>query len=731
MTARYQLTSKGVRSPFVLVRQAVYERTGRLGCALSGRTFSGRFGGGGGGDAGAASDVGGNSGAGRAPAARGAAGAGSTVGGPVRPDEVQPDAGRATAGRTGAARTGTAAGRLGAVLAEIGRGTWSLGQMPLRQILGRPRERVPDRLELEHLGYLSDAGLVLSRSLDPQRIIDMIAALAVPRLGDGVIVFLRDGEKARLGTIVHRDSRAAGFLRDFLPSRLPTLDSEDGPGLVLRTGQTWYMPYLTDELLARMSPTGMTDIPFPDFLKGPTITVPMPGQGRVLGAVTLLRLSETYTPVDISLAEHLARRGAAALDNAQLYSVEQESALTLQRSLLPENPPALQGVEIAMEYRPGTAGTEAGGDLYDVIALPGGRVGIAIGDVMGRGLHAAAVMGQLRAALRAYALEDWPPAELLTRLDRVVDSLPGLHLTTCMYIVYDPAARRATVSNAGHLPPLLVMPDEEPDYLVLDPGLPLGVGGVGVFSETSLELPPGSGIVLYTDGLVESRRRPLEDGMDRLRRGLAKAMENATEGTGEGTADGAGEGAGEGMAAVDAGVPAAGASSSGSARALLHRCLAAAGVAVQTDDDTALLVMTTYPSRPALVDVALPAEPESAVRARSVVGRILTGRRLAAVADDALLLVSEVVTNAVLHARSDLVLRVHQEGDRLRVSVDDREGTRMPRRASGDDGESGWGLKIVDMLARGWGVETTGDGKRVWFDLAIPASGDTNGTPSP
>ncbi|WP_445548306.1 ATP-binding SpoIIE family protein phosphatase, partial [Frankia sp. CiP1_Cm_nod1] len=623
-------------------------------------------------------------------------------------------AGRGPAAR-GAAGADNAAGRLAAVLAGLGRGAW-----PLRQILGRSRERVPGRLELEHLSFLSDAGLVLSSSLDPQRIIDMIAALAVPRLGDGAIVFLRDGERARLGTIVHRDSRTAGFLRDFLPSRLPTLDSEDGPGLVLRTGQTWYMPYLTDELMARMSPAGVADMPFPDFLKGPTITVPMPGQGRVLGAVTLLRRSGGYSPVDISLAEHLARRGAAALDNAQLYSVEQESALALQRSLLPENPPALRGVEIAMEYRPGTAGTEAGGDLYDVIALPGGRVGIAIGDVMGRGLHAAAVMGQLRAALRAYALEDWPPAELLTRLDRVVDSLPGLHLTTCMYIVYDPAARRATVSNAGHLPPLLVMPDEEPDYLVLDPGLPLGVGGTGMFSETSLELPPGSGIVLYTDGLVESRRRPLEDGMDRLRRGLAKAMENATE-----CAVG-------GAAAGDAGASPIGVSSAGSARTLLHRCLAASGVAVQTDDDTALLVMTTYPSRPALVDVALPAEPESAVRARSVVGRVLTGRRLAAVADDALLLVSEVVTNAVLHARSDLVLRVHQEGDRLRVSVDDREGTRMPRRrTSGDDRESGWGLMIVDVIARGWGVETTGDGKRVWFDLAIPASGDANGAPPP
>ncbi|WP_241251322.1 ATP-binding SpoIIE family protein phosphatase [Candidatus Protofrankia californiensis] len=671
MTTRYQLTSKGVHSPFVLVRRVVHERIGRLGGHLRGLLAGYAFG----------SNV--------ITKSNGTAAGDNAAGNAIR---------------TGAALTGMAAGRLGSVLAELGRGTWSL-----RQILGRPRERAPERLALEQLGFLSDAGLVLSSSLVPQRIIDMIASLAVPRLGDGAIVFLRDGEKVRLGAIVHRDGRVAEYLRNFVAARLPSLDSEDGPGLVLRTGQTWYMPYLTDELMARMSTAGMADAPFPAFLKGPTITVPMPGQGRVLGAVTLVRSSGTYTSVDISLAEHLARRGAAALDNAQLYSVEQESALTLQRSLLPENPPALRGVEIAMEYRPGTAGTEAGGDLYDVIALPDGRVGIAIGDVMGRGLHAAAVMGQLRAALRAYALEDWAPAELLSRLDRVVDSLPGLHLTTCMYIVYDPVSRRATVSNAGHLPPLLVMPDEEPDYLVLDPGLPLGVGGAGAFSETSLELPPGSGIVLYTDGLVESRRHPLEDGMDRLRRGLVRAREDS--------------------ATADAGTPVAGVPSPGSARALLRQCLAASGVAVQTDDDTALLVMTTYPSRPALVDVALPAEPESAVHARSALARILAGQRLAAVADDALLLVSEVVTNAVLHARSDLVLRVHQEGDRLRVSVEDREGARMPRRRTPrDDGESGWGLLIVDVLAHGWGVETTGDGKRVWFDLMIPASGNADRT---
>jgi anti-sigma regulatory factor (Ser/Thr protein kinase) len=573
------------------------------------------------------------------------------------------------------------------------------GARRIREILGG-RERAAQHLALEHLAFLDDASVVLSTSLDPDLVVDLIASLAVPRLGDGALVFLRDEDSAWLASVVHQNRSIEAFLRAMLRAAPPTLADRHPPGQVLRTGQTWYLPYVTREIAARMFPDEVIRRRFEDLKIGSALTVPIPGQGRIMGALTLVRSTGTVSSTDISLAEHLARRGAAALDNAQRYRGQRESALTLQRSLLPANPPSVEGVEIAMEYRPGAAGTEVGGDLYDVIPLPGGRVGVAIGDVMGHGLRAAAVMGQLRAALRAYALEEWNPAELLTRLDRVVELLPGLHLATCLYLVYDPATNRAVVSNAGHLPPLLVMPDEEPDYLLLEPGLPLGVGEGTSYSETSFGLPPGSAIVLYTDGLVESRGRTLSEGLDRLRIDLGPPPER------------------------DSGAGPGGTASHGYARDLLERCLRAAGLPARADDDTALLVMTTHPSSPPLLELALPAEPRSAGRARLALTAALAGEPGAPVgeaADDAVLLVSEVVTNAVTHARSDLVLRAQLDAGSLRVSVEDHEGDSLPARRDGTDGiDSGWGLNLVDSLSRAWGVETTDKGKIVWFDLAVP-----------
>jgi serine phosphatase RsbU (regulator of sigma subunit) len=220
---------------------------------------------------------------------------------------------------------------------------------------------------------------------------------------------------------------------------------------------------------------------------------------------------------DRGMAELFAAQAAVTLNNAAHYRRDREIALTLQRSLLPEHLPHLDGLMAAARYRPGTLDTEAGGDFYDLIPLPGGRVGIAIGDVMGRGVAAAAVMGQLRAAVRAYALEDHPPALLLERLDRVVQSLGTGTLTTCTYAVYDPASRLLEIGTAGHLPPLLAGLHQPTRYLDLEPGLPLGVHDSGsTFHQTSLSLPPGSTLVLYTDGLVEARDQPLDIGMARL-----------------------------------------------------------------------------------------------------------------------------------------------------------------------------------------------------------------------
>ncbi|KQC38679.1 serine/threonine protein phosphatase [Frankia sp. ACN1ag] len=651
--------------------------------------------------------------------------------------------------------------------------------------------------------FLADAGLVLGGTLDPEHVPDLLAGLAVPRFGTGAMVWVRDGDDVRLGATVFIDPKVDKIMRAIVATRPPTLADDFPPGVVLRNGQTYCLPDF-DSLRATLSfPHELAYQQFRRIQGGPTANVPLSVHGRILGAITVGRREGFYTNAEVTLLEDLARRGALALENALRFKEAQESALTLQRSLLPAHPPALEGVEIAMEYRPGTAGTEVGGDLYDVIPLSGGRVGVAIGDVMGRGLRAAAVMGQLRAALRAYALEDWCPAEVLTRLDRVVGLLPGLQLATCIYAVYDRHTGRATIANAGHPAPLVILPDEDPDYLVLDPGLPLGVGEGGGFSETTVTLPPGSALVMFTDGLVESRRRPLVDGLENLRRGLTEqrarvaaaragqaaangnpgdaARGGAAEGDPAGGSDRPGEastgawvdrrapgpslGPPRGMADRRSGRDrrtgpdrrAGGERRAGgadrrrrargdsfaarswfgpdtvagtgegpaeeTARSLLERCLIAADLPARTDDDTAMVVLTTQAVNPPLLELALPAVAASAGQARMAMRDVMLDYGITSV-EDATLLVSEVVTNAVLHARSDLVLRASLEPGRLRISVEDREGGHLPRpgaaAANKPDPESGWGLLLVEALSLAWGVETTPGGKRVWFDIEIP-----------
>jgi serine phosphatase RsbU (regulator of sigma subunit) len=235
---------------------------------------------------------------------------------------------------------------------------------------------------------------------------------------------------------------------------------------------------------------------------------------------------------DVTLVEDIVRRAALALDNARLYEQQREVAVTLQRSLLPRSLPTLPTVSLCSRYLPGADGTEVGGDFYDAVLLPDGRLGLTVGDVMGRGVRAAAVMGQLRAALRGYALEGHPPDGVLRRVDSLVQALEDGELVTAVYGVLDPATGVLQLASAGHPGPVHLHADGRVSTVELDPGPPLGVGHL--FAEVvTLQLAPGDIALFFTDGLVEDRSTPVYEGIDTLV-GALRDMPDRWRGTADG-----------------------------------------------------------------------------------------------------------------------------------------------------------------------------------------------------
>jgi PAS domain S-box-containing protein len=439
--------------------------------------------------------------------------------------------------------------------------------------------------------------------------------------------------------------------------------------------------------------------PDPDPMIQSTVIVPMVARDTVLGLVQLSRAkgSEPFDARDVAIANELVARAAVCIDNARLYRREHERALILQRSLLPPGNPAASGLEIACRYRPGSSGTEVGGDWFDVIQLPGNRTALVIGDVMGRGLRAAVAMGQLRTAVRTLAMLDLDPAEVLTALDEIArglgdgsaDSGPGdtgdsdraeLYLATCVYAVYDAVTRRCTFANAGHLPPVLVIPGEEALMLDVPPGLPLGVGGEP-FEEVTVDIPDGALLGLYTDGLVESRKHQLEEGLSALRETL-----------------------------------------SGPPRALEQLCdhLLTALDPHHGEDDIALLMARVHAlPDDAVGDWTLPSEPTSVARARELACAWLLSRGLDDLIDTSELLVSELATNALRHGRGDIRLRLLRDTT-LVCEVWDNGYAQPRQRRARDTDEGGRGLQLVSMLADRWGSRRTPSGKTVWFELGLP-----------
>jgi PAS domain S-box-containing protein len=442
-----------------------------------------------------------------------------------------------------------------------------------------------------------------------------------------------------------------------------------------------------------------------------TLVVPMVARDTVLGLVQFSRAkgSEPFTERDRMLAEELAARAAIFIDNARLYRREHERALILQRSLLPPDDPEAAGLDIACRYLPGSMETEVGGDWFDVIELPGHRTALVVGDVMGRGLRAAVAMGELRTAVRTLAMLDLEPGEVLSALDEVVRGLgaptPGrtrrtkergdsdlteVYLATCVYVVYDAVTRRCTIANAGHLPPVVVEPGESPLLLELPRGVPLGVGGEP-FEESEVELPEGALLALYTDGLVESRSLPLDEGLDAFRQSLdgpERPLEDICDHV---------------LATVDT---------------------------AHGEDDIALL-MARIRGLPAdqVGDWTLKPQPTSVARARELARDQLLAWDLGDLVDTTELLVSELVTNALRHGYGDIRLRLLLDRT-LVCEVWDSALVQPRRRRARDTDEGGRGLQLVTMLSESWGSRRTHRGKTVWFELALPGRQSHVATPT-
>ena len=372
---------------------------------------------------------------------------------------------------------------------------------------------------------LSRAGMLLGTSLDTGRTLAAIAELVVPAFADQCVVDLIDDSGRLNRAVTSKMDRAKGRRTSPVGGRGRYVEypAHHPCAVALRTLRPAIAELSTFPSPTAAHPPNSVPAPgTPTLLDEPVsiIAVPLLGPRGVKGvlAAAIDPKADRFDDADVTLLEEVAARAGFALENAALYENMRTVALALQHSLLPTHLPEMDGVKVQFRYSPGDD-SDVGGDLYDVLELSAGRIGVAIGDVQGRGAHAAAVMGQLRAALRAYAVLDMEPADVLGHLDEVVLGLDEALLVTIIYAVYDPFTRQCVLANAGHPPPLLTgahgcSPMEVP------PDVPLGVGGVA-FNDHSFIVAPGDAIVLYTDGVVERRDRAVDQGV----RDLCEALE--------------------------------------------------------------------------------------------------------------------------------------------------------------------------------------------------------------
>ncbi|MFF3614407.1 SpoIIE family protein phosphatase [Streptomyces sp. NPDC002580] len=591
--------------------------------------------------------------------------------------------------------------------AERDRSSRTSGGKERRSGAGLPQGGpMPMRRDGDRLRFVGAATRRIARGIDLDEIVMGLCRATVPTFSDSILVYLRDplpvGDERPTGPLVLRLRRTdripeerdteSGFVSALRPepSELSAMTAElceVRPGGALAEVLRGVRPVFADAPAARAALPELLgdDLPVPGGQRA--ILAPLRGRRRVIGAALFLRRPErlAFEADDLLVAAQLATHSALGIDKAVLYGREAYIADELQRTMLPETLPRPTGVRLASRYLPAAETARVGGDWYDAIPLPGSRVALVVGDVMGHSMTSAAIMGQLRTTAQTLAGLDLPPQEVLHHLDEQAQRLGTDRMATCLYAVYDPVAHRITIANAGHPPPVLLHLGGRAEVLRVPPGAPIGVGGVD-FEAVELDAPAGATLLLYTDGLVESRLRDVWTGIEQLREKLAAVAA---------------------LTGPDHPPP---------LEALCDEVLDMLGPG-DRDDDIALLAARFDGIAPS--DVAYWfLEPEDAApgRARRLARRALARWGMEDMTDSVELLVSEVVTNAVRYASRPVTLRLLRT-DVLRCEVGD-DVPQLPRlRQARATDEGGRGLFLVNRLARRWGATRLSTGKVVWFEL--------------
>jgi len=554
----------------------------------------------------------------------------------------------------------------------------------------------------ERLMLLYEAGVRVGTTLDVERTAEELADVAVSGFADSVTVDLMEpvlrGEEP-VGTAGlrraafsggHPEVRAlypVGEAITFLPAS-PQMRSLESGRAVLETDlgsvRGWHeqKPDRSRKAL--------------EYGVHALVTVPLQARGVVLGLANFWRSGDTppFEEEDLSFAEELAARAAVAIDNARRFTREHAMAVTLQHSLLPRGLPEQDALDVAWRYLPAEAGV--GGDWFDVIPLSGARVALVVGDVVGHGLHAAATMGRLRTAVHNFSALDLSVDELLGRLDDLVtridseespaDDDPQAHDSTavtgatCLYAIYDPVTGRCTVARAGHTGPAVVHPDGSVTHPDVPASLPLGLGG-HPFETTELHLPEGAQLVLYTDGLVESRDRDIDVGLGMLQGVLAGEPGRTPEDT---------------------------------CRAVLDAMLPE-----HPSDDVALLVARTRLIAPSKVaEWEVRPDPAAVAPVRAECGALLRDWGFEEIGFATELILSELITNAIRYGAPPIKVRLLHNRSLICEVSDGSSTSPHLRRARATD-EDGRGLFLVAQFARRWGTRYTSGGKVIWTEQSL------------